>query len=202
MRRCLTLLLTVALLALGGAAPALASTRSDIISDCSDDGRLQGSYKPSDLRDARKHLPSDVAEYTDCGDVLRRAELPDGGSSGGGGGGGAGTPAAPVPGAPAPGIGAVPPSSSGAGGVTTAPLTPTTKADRKALTGARRSGRKPVTVSGRNLLPSTSDLREGYRASGLPTSLVVALILLGLAGIALSLPPVRRALPFWRKPAA
>jgi len=200
MRRRLTPILLATVLALAGAAPAAGSTRSDIISDCSDDGQLQGDYKPSELRDARKHLPSDVAEYTDCSDVLRRAELPDGGSSGGGGGGGTGTPTTPA--APGATGGAVPPVSAGTGGVTTTPLTPDTEADRKALVDARKSSGQPVTAGGQKLLPSASGLSDGYRSTGLPGSLVVALILLGLAGLALSLPPVRRALPFWRTPAA
>ena len=54
---------------------AAAATRDEIIRDCADDGALQGDYSPAELRDARQNLPSDVAEYTDCGDVLRRAEL-------------------------------------------------------------------------------------------------------------------------------
>ena len=71
------------------AAPAQASVRDKIIQDCADDGVLQGDYSPQQLRDARQNLPSDVAEYTDCADVLRRAELPDrsGGSGAAGGGG-------------------------------------------------------------------------------------------------------------------
>ena len=71
MRRTVTTLL-VAVLALFAAVPAAhASTRSKIIADCSDDGVLQGTYTAAQLRDARKHLPSDVAEYSDCADILR-----------------------------------------------------------------------------------------------------------------------------------
>ena len=68
------------------AAPAQASVRDKIIKDCADDSVLQGNYTPQQLRDARQNLPSDVAEYTDCADVLRRAELPDRGSGSGGSG--------------------------------------------------------------------------------------------------------------------
>src|SRR3954449_2910186 len=99
------------------APPALAASRGKIIRDCADDGQLQGPYSQSELRDARQNLPSDVAEYTDCADVLRRAELPDrsnaggGGSGGGGGGSGGGTSA-----------------GGGSGG---GPITASTDADRK-----------------------------------------------------------------------
>ncbi len=195
MRRLFTISLAIALV-LAWAVPAVASTRSKIISDCSDDGQLQGRYSPSELRNARQHLPSDVAEYTDCADVLRRAELPDNGAAGGGAGGPATAPIAP--GVPvAPGRGAAPPASAGA---TTRPLTPTTEQDRQALTDAHRSGSQPVTVDGRSLLPSTAALREGYKAKGLPSTLVIALIALALAGLALSMPPVRRLLRFRRGP--
>ncbi len=191
MRRLLTVSLAVVLMLLG-AAPAVASTRSKIIADCSDDGQLQGRYSPSELRNARQHLPSDVAEYTDCADVLRRAELPDHGATGGGTG-----PTTP-PGAPVVpgGTGTPPPSSA----VTTRPLTPTTDQDRQALAGALESGSQPVTVDGRRLLPSTAALREGYKANGLPSTVVIALIALALAGLALSMPPVRRVLRLRRGP--
>ena len=90
MTRRLALAVVVCLVALLPTAPALASTRAKIISDCADDGVLEGHYSPSQLRDAAQHLPSDVAEYTDCASLLQRAEAaaPAGGGDGGGGGGG------------------------------------------------------------------------------------------------------------------
>src|SRR5215210_7102610 len=67
-------LLLVLLLALLVAAPAAsAGTRQDIISDCYDDGRLNGNYTASQIRDARNNLPADVDQYSDCRDVLARA---------------------------------------------------------------------------------------------------------------------------------
>jgi hypothetical protein len=189
MRRLLATI-AVAVAALAGMAPAAqASTRSKIIADCSDDGVLQGHYTPSQLRDARKHLPSDVAEYTDCPDVLRRAEL----NTGGGGTGGSTN----LP--PGAGGSTLPPSTGGgAPGVPAAPAGPETDADRAALAAAQEAPDRPVQVGGQNLLAGAAPLREGYRANGLPTSLVIALILLGLAGVALSIPPVRRRLPLHR----
>jgi hypothetical protein len=175
----------VAVLALAPPA-AQASTRSKIIADCSDDGVLQGHYSASELRDARKHLPSDVAEYTDCADVLRRAELPSGG--------GTGTSGTGTPTTPSFGGGTLPPSSGGAAAPTT-PLTPETPEDTAALTQAHDAPDHPVSVAGQDLLAGAAPLREGYRANGLPDSLIVALVLLGLAALALSIPPVRRRLP-------
>lgn len=194
MRRSLATM-AVAVAALAGIAPAAhASTRSKIIADCSDDGVLQGRYTASQLRDARKHLPSDVAEYTDCPDVLRRAELNIGGP---GGSGGTSTGTGTGGGATAPGGG--PPSSGGAA-IPAAPATPQTPSDQAALDAAAQAAGQPVTVSGRPLLAGSEPLRRGYRANGLPTSLVIALILLALAGVALSVPPVRRRFPQLRLP--
>jgi hypothetical protein len=192
MRRSLPVILA-AVLALLGTTPALASTRSKIIADCSDDGVLQGHYTAAQLRDARKHLPSDVAEYTDCSDVLRKAELPTGSGS---------TPPTTGTGSTPPTFGGgvvVPPTTSGAVPVPTPPVVPQTPQDQAALVASRSAPEHPVQVAGQNLLAGAAPLREGYRANGLPTSLVVALILLGLAGTALSFPPVRRRLRFPRR---
>jgi hypothetical protein len=176
--------LAIAVAALAGTVPAAqASTRSKIIKDCSDDGVLQGNYTASELRDARKHLPSDVAEYTDCPDVLRRAELNTGGGSGGEG-------TSPT----TPGVSGLPPT----GGAPATPPAPETDADRAALAGAQQAPDRSVRVGGEDLLAGAAPLREGYRANGLPASLVIALILLGLAGVALSIPPLRRRLPLHR----
>ena len=81
-------LLLVWLLALLVAAPAAsAGTRQDIISDCYDDGRLDGNYTPSQIRDARNNLPADIDQYSDCRDVLARALGGSGDKALGGGGG-------------------------------------------------------------------------------------------------------------------
>ena len=60
-----------------------------VIRDCTDDGRVQGRYSQSEYRDALAHMPSDVDEYTDCRDVIRRAQLASagGGKAGKGSGG-------------------------------------------------------------------------------------------------------------------
>jgi hypothetical protein len=80
----------------------------------------------------------------------------------------------------------------------TAPAGPETPADQAALAAAQQAPDRAVAVGGQNLLAGAAPLREGYRANGLPASLVIALILLGLAGVALSIPPVRRRLPLDR----
>jgi hypothetical protein len=165
------------------ASPAQASTRNKIIKDCADDGVLQGSYSAAALRDARQHLPSDVAEYTDCADVLRRAEIPP--STGGGGGGG---------GTGATGSGVDPTAAAaGAGGGTL--HTPQTDADRKALSDAAVAGSQPVKINGESIVPGAAGLRAGATRNGIPGTLVIALVLLSFAGGALTIPAVRRGIP-------
>lgn len=178
MRRMLLLALALTL-ALTGVATA--SVRDKIIADCTDDGVLQGTYTAKQLRDARKHLPSDVAEYSDCADVLRRAELPSNAGSGGGG-------------TTTPGVSSAPGAPTGNGGATTKPLVPETPQDNDALAQSSAAPETPVKVGGQDLLAGAAPLREGYRANGLPNSLKIALVLLALAGLALSFPPVRRRL--------
>ena len=86
-------LLTLSGLILLLAAPtASAGVREKILRECQD-GRITGDYTPKQLRDARKHIPTDIDEYSDCRDVLARAALA--GHGGGGGGGSAAAPTAP-----------------------------------------------------------------------------------------------------------
>jgi hypothetical protein len=190
MRRLSVVVLAGALL-LMGAAPAMASTRGEIFDDCQDDSQLSGSYSPSDLRDARKHLPSDLREYSDCEDVLRRAELPDPSTGGGNPPSGGSTTPPTTPGQP--------PSGSGsAGAAPVAPAVPETEQDNKAIAAAQKAGTQPLSVGERTIIPTASGLPGGPKANDLPTALVASLILLALAGLALSIPPLRRRfnLPF------
>src|SRR5918997_2136245 len=103
------LLATVLMLLVAVPAIAHAGTREDIVADCYDDGRLDGNYSPSEIRDARNNLPADIDQYSDCRDVLARAlggsgdkQVGGGGGAGGGalggtgGGGGGGAPAQPL----------------------------------------------------------------------------------------------------------
>jgi hypothetical protein len=147
-------------------------TRTKILRECQD-GRLTGTYTSSQIRDALNNIPDDIDQYSDCRDVLRRALLNQAGSSGsnnggtGGPGGGGGT------------------SGSGGGGGGQ-PLTPSTDADRKALNQAATSGSQPLQIAGRDVTPG-----EGVRNS-LPTTLLVVLILLGVAAVVALTPGLRR----------
>ena len=77
-------------------APAAQASWQQAIRDCANDGRLHQHYSQSDLEQALRHLPPDIAEYTDCSSVLKAALAGPGGSGGSGGGAGGG-PAIPTP---------------------------------------------------------------------------------------------------------
>ena len=180
-------LVAAALLSLSFTPAALAQGRDAIIEDCSDDGRLSGDYSKGDLRDARQNLPADVAEYTDCADVLRRAELGDGsggGSSSGGSSGGAG------------GFG----TSGGSGGGTAGgsssggPLLKPSDAELKSLDRIRGDKASEVEVGGKPVLPGTSGFTPAGSGGDLPGSLVAALIGLGVLALAAGIPLLRRRL--------
>lgn len=167
MHRYLTALLALLALGVVAPAPAPAASRDEIIQDCADDGRLQGNYSASELRDARKNLPSDIAEYTDCADVLRRGELPNRSSSDAGAGGGG-----------MPGGGA---STGGGGSGPT--LTPASDAERKALAEAATSGAAPVEVGGERIVPGAAGFSPDAARNGLPTTLLFAIVALALLGL-------------------
>jgi hypothetical protein len=63
-------LLAACLLAMPATAHA---SYKDVIKDCADDGVLNHHYPTKDLVKARKHLPSDLDEYSDCREVIGAA---------------------------------------------------------------------------------------------------------------------------------
>jgi len=166
------------LLALVVAPAANAASTTQILRDCADDGVLQGSYSPSELRRARQNIPTDTDEYTDCRDVLARAAVAGvagrgGGSGASGGSGGFGVGGAGVDGG--------------------APVNPDTQEGRDAVGKAAQEGPPgPMTIDGRPVVPGTASLAANGVRNDLPTGLLVALILLGACALATLLPPVRR----------
>lgn len=90
------LVMVVLVCALGGlsaSVPGAASAAglSAPVADCDSNGTLTHHYSAAALRQALATMPADVAEYTNCPDVIRRALLSQlgtisGGDSTGGGG--------------------------------------------------------------------------------------------------------------------
>jgi hypothetical protein len=157
------------------AAPAaVAGTRADIVADCFDDGKLDGNYTASQIRDARNNLPADVDQYSDCRDVLSRA-LGGSGSNDAGGG--------------------------GSGGGPSEPLTPGSPVEQRALDAAATGGGdKPLQVGDGTIVPGASGFQAGAARNDIPGTLLVALILLGATALAAAAPYARRTVvPFVRQ---
>jgi hypothetical protein len=85
LRRLSVGLLTALVLALLVAAPACADVGATIINRCTHGQSLAG-FTQQDYSKALQELPTEVEEYSDCANLIRRAQL----ASAGGGGGGSG----------------------------------------------------------------------------------------------------------------
>jgi hypothetical protein len=172
MRRTTLLCLLAALLF---APAAMAASTTQILRDCQDDGVLEGHYTVAELRKAERNLPSDIAEYSNCGDVLSRAI--DSAA------------AAPVHTTPRQSGGRPSRPAANAGGQTSpSVLAPSTPQDAQALATAQTAP-PPVQVHGRRV---ASGFAADVGRNSLPSSLLIALILIGAAAIALAAPAVRR----------
>jgi hypothetical protein len=147
--------------------PASAWASGDaVIKDCTDDGVIQGHYSQKDYSDALNNLPTDVDEYTDCRDVIKRAQL--GGTGGGSGGGGLG-------------------SGGGTGGTPAGgdPLAGATDAERAGLANAQAGGADaPVRIGGKLVQPGKLGFGGLGSPTTLPSSLIAVLIALGIAAVA------------------
>lgn len=170
MTRVVRHLLPLAMMAvLAMPSPAQAGS-SDAIRDCRD-GKLDGSYTNSELRDAISNLPTELLEYSDCKDLFTAAmhDKPSaGGKDGGSGAGGA------------------PDAGAKDGGNTTQDAK-----DLAALTDAKGNGTPSVPVGGEEVRPGSDGVFDLASANNsLPAPLVAALIalaLLALAGAAVAL---------------
>lgn len=164
----MTRLLFVCVLMLAVAAPAAHANkkRNEIIRDCAD-GRMDGKYSASEMRDARNNLPADVDEYTDCRDLLTR-------STRSGGGSGSGDPTA-------------------SGGSEPQALGPANAEEEDELRKVRLgAGDAAVEVDGEKIVPGAAGFAADVARRGLPGPLLALLILLGVAALAGAVPAVRR----------
>ena len=148
-------------------AVALASP-SEVIKDCAKDSKLDKTYSQADLAAALKQLPADVDEYTDCHDVIRRAQL--GAGSSGSHGGSTGSSGSTTGGGSAAG-----PAPSAAQALATA-----TPQERAAIQKAFDGGQAPVKIGGQTLSPQSLGTGDPTKSHSIPTPLIIVLILLGL----------------------
>lgn len=77
-----TLFLVAMLCALALPAATAHASYRDAIFDCAEDSVLDGKYTNAELKKARQNLPTDLAEYTDCADILAAAMTGGPGASG------------------------------------------------------------------------------------------------------------------------
>jgi hypothetical protein len=164
-------LLTLSGLILLLAAPAAsAGTREKILRECQE-GRITGDYTPKQLRDARKHIPTDIDEYSDCRDVLAQAALTGRGGSNGGAG------------SNAPG-GVVPQGGRSS-------LTSADPGETAALDDARLNSDR-LSIGEQSVIPGAAGFATDAERHGLPATLLVVLILLALCASAATFASVRR----------
>jgi hypothetical protein len=165
-------LLVTALLCLLAPASSFASTASEgnrVIRDCSSDGEINGKYSQGAYKYALSHMPSDLAEYTNCADAIRQAQAAAAGGNGGGGGGGTGG------------------FTGGGGGVTggfdvpATPYTPPSSSERSAIQSARNAGGAVGIGGGAPVTPGGPGITASTVTRALPAPLLALLILLALA---------------------
>jgi hypothetical protein len=181
----------VALAVLAASAPsAIAADYHDAIRDCNDDGVLQGRYSARTLRQARKHLPASLREYSDCSDVLARA-LAAAAKPGSGGKGGGNT--APPLGNPAltTGSGAVAPNADQKYAL-----------EQEAKQSTNDRPPSGLSVGGHEVKPGTGGLSNAaVRTSpnDLPPPLLAALIALAATGALATVLVMRQRWPETRR---
>ena len=132
----------------------------DVIRDCSEHDALTRTYTQREYREALAHMPTNLKEYSDCADIIHRAQLAAAGRKKDDKDAGAGS------------SGAAPP----------APPTAAETADaQKQVVDASRD-RSAVDVAGDRVSPGSLAYRDFGSVSRLPGPLmVVALLIVGAA---------------------
>jgi hypothetical protein len=154
----------VALVALAClAATASADTGTKIIERCTHGKSLAG-FRQQDYRRALQELPTEVEEYSDCANLIHRAQLA---AAGGGGGSGAG------------------------GGPPVA--TPLSPSERSALNEVATSGVAPLHVGGQVVHPGVVHADIASAFSSLPDPLLAMLAFLLACALAIGGRAIKRS---------
>jgi hypothetical protein len=151
----LAAVVALALLA-GPATAASADTGTKIIERCTH-GQSLGGFSQQAYRRALAELPTEVEEYSDCGNLIRRAQLEAAGSGGGAGGQGS-----------APAI-----------------ATPLSPKEQSALNKVGTSGAKGLSVGGQTVHPGVVHADIASAFSSLPDPLLAVLAFLLACALAL-----------------
>jgi hypothetical protein len=155
-----TLLCAVLLCSIAPAA--VADVGTTIIDRCTHGQSISG-YGEQAYRRALQELPTEVEEYSDCGALIRRAEL----AAAGGGRGGA-----------AAGLGA-------------STATPLTSAERSVLSRVPKVGSSPLVVGNATVHPGVVHADIASALSSLPTPLLLTLAFLLAGALSLAARAVR-----------
>jgi len=148
------------LLALLSPTPARADVGATIIQRCTHGQSLSG-FSQQDYRRALQELPTEVEEYSDCANLIRRAQLAAAGGRGAG--------------------------SSGEG-ASAIPLSPS---ERAALGRVPRAGGAPLQVGGQLVRPGVVHANVASALSSLPTPLLATLAFLLACALALAANSIR-----------
>ena len=171
----LVALVIVASLA-GPIAPVFAfssATRRAIYGECQT-AAIKGTYSQADYADALRHIQTDLDEYTDCRDVIRRAQLGTAGTKGSSSSGASGDAAT---------AGGTTPVS--AGGTAVQLLAAASPAEQAAVSKAvEQSGDAPVLIGGESVSPDKAGLSPAGAGNVIPTPLAAALVLLAIGVVA------------------
>jgi hypothetical protein len=181
------------------APAARASDTAALLRDCQDDSVLEGHYTVAELRKARNEVVGDANEYTDCVDVLSRqiaaqvaTSKPSSNSGSNSGAGGSSGSGSSSDGNNSAGSGTRTSSAGAAATSEPSPIvTPSTQQDGAALLDATKQGAQSVTAEGHPLAPG-GRLVANVGRNGLPSTLVVVLVLLGASALAAAGPFIRR----------
>ena len=175
--RLLTLLAVLAaLLALPAAAAAQGG--NEVIQDCAEDGDLDKEYSDEELEEAAENMPSDLDSYSNCREVIRRAQAGGRGSADGSGD------ATGTAGTPGGGGDDGHRSDTGSGGATPSDLSEIERRQQEAQSDTAPGAAAELTAGA-----------DAEKDSGLPTPALVAIILLALAAIAGGIYLLRDQLP-------
>jgi hypothetical protein len=144
-------------LTLAVAAPAGASEVTKILETCAN-GTVPTGYSQQEYSQAIKKMPAELAEYSDCPDLIHKAQLAGAAGSHGGPGSGSG-------------------GSAGGTGATAA-VAPPTAVEQHTLEGIPHASAPPVHVNGEVIHPGVVHVDIASALSALPTPLLALLAFL------------------------
>jgi len=161
-------------------APAGAQAATNpVLKDCAD-GKIDGHYTQSQYKQALRNIPTDVDEYTDCRDLIRRAQLRDasGGASGNDDQFG----------------GIASDGASDDDGSVDAVLASASDDEKAALEAVKngKDGGGSISVGGRKVTPGAANFTSEDVRNELPPAVVATLVALGLMALATAGYTIRR----------